>query len=456
MLTRVLHLDTLEPNASLSTLYIGPNLHRASRVIVGGKTKCLYNVDLEASSSSKWAVVSAVAIDDPIVAVKRGKVMAVGHASGEVTLFDPQLRTARPIGKWKPHAASVVDLDMSRGDLLASCGLLQHPDGKVGSDPFLKVFDIRNLRQCASISVSTKSLRLGVKFVRFLPHTWSTAIIGTGGGSFRLQDLAQGIDGLPIQQFEVRIEPPPPLPCTLRFTTFSPVCCVPQTTMPGSAPVPIIKTAMSPRGDRIAVFDASGMVHFYGDPNSPVPMLNAGLLPVKYSHGQVLPRSIPGVKSAFGNEVDGRTDMDLYTSQDLKNRLVAMSNPGRAAGAGAGGVAFGDDQVVGAINPSDVDAPGIAGCFAAFHDPVTMEADGSSSFAGSRMPSYLDDSPLLERWDRDISSHILRAANKQNPQLMAVKNPVGPLGSCNVPLLPFRFSFLAMPPCFVDSFLASF
>lgn len=117
--------------------------------------------------------------------MRRNRLLCCGSGNGEVVLYDPS--SFQPITKLVAHTGALSDLDTS-GNLLLTCGYsVRH--GSYIIDPFVKVWDLRNLSSLVPVPFPS-----GPSLVRMHPKLSTTAIICSATGQFHIVDTGNSID----------------------------------------------------------------------------------------------------------------------------------------------------------------------------------------------------------------------------------------------------------------------
>lgn len=127
-----------------------------SSLVVAGHMPFLYSIDisrLEPHASLPGAVntrtsagscsrISHEGAIDCLSVIEGQAIVACNHQSASVTLFDPYLRTPKPIGMMQAHTGGVSFI-AGCGDTVVTTGWRSVGGGQYQTDQFLKVFDLR-------------------------------------------------------------------------------------------------------------------------------------------------------------------------------------------------------------------------------------------------------------------------------------------------------------------------
>lgn len=154
-------------------------------VVIGGYHQKLTVVNAERGISiHKDKNVSDIFI------MRRNRLLCCGSTNGEIILRDPN--SFQPVNKVVAHTGTISDIDTS-GNLLLSCGYsLRH--GTYMLDPFVKVWDLRNLSSLVPIPFPA-----GPTIIRMHPKLSTTAVVCSCSGQFHIVDTGNPLDAKLMQ-----------------------------------------------------------------------------------------------------------------------------------------------------------------------------------------------------------------------------------------------------------------
>ena len=138
-------------------------------------------------ASAAWgALVDCGGTAGPVSCLAQGgRLLACGHASGELTLRDTRARL-RCEASLAAHSGCVVALQ-AKGELIVSAGLQARRGGALAPEPLLKVWDVRGApRPLAQVPFPG-----GACALRFLPRFTSSLLVVSPSAFFSLLDAAQ-------------------------------------------------------------------------------------------------------------------------------------------------------------------------------------------------------------------------------------------------------------------------
>jgi len=164
---------------------------KTSTIVLGGEGKELVSVD---AFSTK--VVTRHAVVPHTTVMERGnRVLCCGKANGQIEIVD--CSTLKPISKAvTAHGGRVKDISI-KGNLVVTCGELPGlRNGKPILDIFVRVFDIRTMRQLRPISAKS------VTQVCFLKRFTSSVLAVGLRGALSLCDVSDGTSGFGHMQIQ--------------------------------------------------------------------------------------------------------------------------------------------------------------------------------------------------------------------------------------------------------------
>lgn len=91
--------------------------------------------------------------------------------------------TFQVVKVWKAHAAAINDMD-AQHDFIVTCGYSPRQQGNYMLDPFVNVFDLKNM-----VSMSPIPFPAGAAYVRMHPRMSTTTIVMSQIGQMHVVDL---------------------------------------------------------------------------------------------------------------------------------------------------------------------------------------------------------------------------------------------------------------------------
>ncbi|EGG21641.1 WD40-like domain-containing protein [Cavenderia fasciculata] len=146
-----------------------------SEFVVGSNNAALFVIDFYTGR-----VVREVPMPCAIKTLCRARGVWCGLANGDISMLDP--RTWRVEHSLSAHKADVRSTDI-KGDLLASCGCSPR-NGQLFTDPVVKVFDVKTLRNLPPIQFKRPYM------VKFHPKFYSSvAVISETSNQIQISDI---------------------------------------------------------------------------------------------------------------------------------------------------------------------------------------------------------------------------------------------------------------------------
>ncbi|KAF4692635.1 poly(A)-specific ribonuclease [Perkinsus olseni] len=180
---KTIHRMGSNGNVIRSAEFYQPN---PSHLVVGGEKRTLFFVDMQAGSLSTFIDVphGCSVLHNP----QRSSVLCMGGTDGSISFVDG--RVPKVLTTLNAHPREITTLS-SRDHWLISCGKREGPGSIVGPDVFLKVFDIRTLRQALPISCPT-----GAYMAKFHPALPSSVVLLNVHGMWQQADFVPGASQL--------------------------------------------------------------------------------------------------------------------------------------------------------------------------------------------------------------------------------------------------------------------
>ena len=113
--------------------------------------------------------------------MKRGRYICAAAKNGCVHLIDPV--TFAVIRSWNAHSALINDMD-AQHDFIVTCGYSLRGGQNYMLDPFLNVFDLKNMTSMPPIPFPA-----GAAYVRMHPRMLTTSIVASQSGQMHVVDL---------------------------------------------------------------------------------------------------------------------------------------------------------------------------------------------------------------------------------------------------------------------------
>ncbi|KAM3532507.1 hypothetical protein MY4038_003985 [Beauveria bassiana] len=147
-----------------------------AEIIVAGMQDTMLVIDLH-----KGEVVKQVPTEYQYSMMKRGRYICAATQTGLCNLLDPV--TFAVIKSWNAHSALISDMD-AQHDFIVTCGYSLRQGQNYMLDPFLNVFDIKNMSSMPPIPFPA-----GAAYVRMHPRMLTTSIVVSQSGQMHVVDL---------------------------------------------------------------------------------------------------------------------------------------------------------------------------------------------------------------------------------------------------------------------------
>ncbi|KAM0669532.1 hypothetical protein ACQRIU_003094 [Beauveria bassiana] len=147
-----------------------------AEIIVAGMQDTMLVIDL-----NKGEVVKQVPTEYQYSMMKRGRYICAATQTGLCNLLDPV--TFAVIKSWNAHSALISDMD-AQHDFIVTCGYSLRQGQNYMLDPFLNVFDIKNMSSMPPIPFPA-----GAAYVRMHPRMLTTSIVVSQSGQMHVVDL---------------------------------------------------------------------------------------------------------------------------------------------------------------------------------------------------------------------------------------------------------------------------
>ncbi|KAH6894338.1 ubiquitin carboxyl-terminal hydrolase-domain-containing protein [Thelonectria olida] len=147
-----------------------------AEIIAAGLQDTMFVIDL-----IKGDVVKQVPTEHQYTIMKRGRYICAATKNGSVDLLDPITFTV--VRTWNAHSALINDMD-AQHDFIVTCGYSLRQGQNYMLDPFLNVFDIKNMSSMPPIPFPA-----GAAYVRMHPRMLTTSIVVSQSGQIHVVDL---------------------------------------------------------------------------------------------------------------------------------------------------------------------------------------------------------------------------------------------------------------------------
>ncbi|ERS99373.1 hypothetical protein HMPREF1624_04573 [Sporothrix schenckii ATCC 58251] len=148
-----------------------------SEVLVAGRQTTMLVVDLKEGD-----VVRQIETAENYTLMKRNsRFICAATIHGTVDIIDPA--TFSVLKSWTAHSAFIHDMDV-QADFLVTCGATLKQQGSVMFDPYVNLFDLKQMTSMAPIPFPPCAA-----FVRMHPRMVTTAIVASTSGQIHIIDL---------------------------------------------------------------------------------------------------------------------------------------------------------------------------------------------------------------------------------------------------------------------------
>ncbi|POR34438.1 PAB-dependent poly(A)-specific ribonuclease subunit PAN2 [Tolypocladium paradoxum] len=147
-----------------------------AEIIVAGLQDVMLVIDL-----GKGEVVKQVPTEHQYSIMKRGRYICAATQGGSVNLLDPV--SFAVVKTWNAHSALINDMD-AQHDFIVTCGYSLRQGQNYMLDPFLNVFDIKQMSSMPPIPFPA-----GAAYVRMHPRMLTTSIVVSQTGQMHVVDL---------------------------------------------------------------------------------------------------------------------------------------------------------------------------------------------------------------------------------------------------------------------------
>ncbi|EPX74544.1 ubiquitin carboxy terminal hydrolase [Schizosaccharomyces octosporus yFS286] len=149
-------------------------------IVMGG-----YNQKLTVVNAERGTITHQRKLPNDIFIMRRNRLLCCGSTNGEILLCDPN--SFNPVNRISAHTGTISDIDTS-GNLLLSCGYSLRHDSYM-MDPFVKVWDLRNLSTLVPIPFPS-----GPSMIKMHPKLSTTAVVCSSSGQINIVDTGNPLD----------------------------------------------------------------------------------------------------------------------------------------------------------------------------------------------------------------------------------------------------------------------
>ncbi|KAG9251289.1 ubiquitin carboxyl-terminal hydrolase-domain-containing protein [Emericellopsis atlantica] len=147
-----------------------------AEVLLAGLQEVMLVVDL-----NKGEVTKQIPTEHRYTIMRRGRYICAATKTGSVHLLDPI--SFAVVRTWNAHSALISDMD-AQHDFIVTCGYSLRQGQNYVLDPFLNVFDIKQMSSMPPIPFPA-----GAAYVRMHPRMLTTSIVVSQGGQIHIVDL---------------------------------------------------------------------------------------------------------------------------------------------------------------------------------------------------------------------------------------------------------------------------
>ncbi|CAJ2505173.1 Uu.00g125670.m01.CDS01 [Anthostomella pinea] len=147
-----------------------------TEILVAGEQYKMFVID-----TNKGEVTKQVSTGHQYSSMRRSRYICAATPTGAVHILDPI--TFQVLKIWQPHTSALNDMD-AQHDFIVTCGYSLRQQGHYIPDPFVNVFDLKNM-----VSMSPIPFPAGASYVRMHPRMSTTTIVVTQLGQMQVVDL---------------------------------------------------------------------------------------------------------------------------------------------------------------------------------------------------------------------------------------------------------------------------
>ncbi|KAI5865927.1 PAB-dependent poly(A)-specific ribonuclease subunit PAN2 [Durotheca rogersii] len=147
-----------------------------AEILVAGEHDKMFVID-----TNKGEITKQIPTEHRYKIMRRSRYICAATSSGAVHIIDSL--NFQVIKVWNAHTAAINDMD-AQHDFIVTCGYSMRHQGNYMPDPFVNVFDLKNM-----ISMSPIPFPAGAAYVRMHPRMSTTSIVMSQIGQMHVVDL---------------------------------------------------------------------------------------------------------------------------------------------------------------------------------------------------------------------------------------------------------------------------
>ncbi|OTB09293.1 hypothetical protein M426DRAFT_77218 [Hypoxylon sp. CI-4A] len=147
-----------------------------AEVLVAGEQDKMFVID-----TNKGEITKQLPTEHKYTIMRRSRYICAATSTGAVHIIDSL--TFQVIKIWNAHTAAINDMD-AQHDFIVTCGYSMRHGGNYMPDPFVNVFDLKNM-----VSMSPIPFPAGAAYVRMHPRMSTTSIVMSQIGQMHVVDL---------------------------------------------------------------------------------------------------------------------------------------------------------------------------------------------------------------------------------------------------------------------------
>ncbi|KAI2772765.1 PAB-dependent poly(A)-specific ribonuclease subunit PAN2 [Daldinia loculata] len=147
-----------------------------AEILAAGEQDKMFVIDI-----NKGEITKQLPTEYKYTMMRRSRYICAATSTGAVHIIDPV--SFQVIKIWNAHTAAINDMD-AQHDFIVTCGYSMRHGGNYMPDPFVNVFDLKNM-----ISMSPIPFPAGAAYVRMHPRMSTTSIVMSQIGQMHVVDL---------------------------------------------------------------------------------------------------------------------------------------------------------------------------------------------------------------------------------------------------------------------------
>ncbi|KAI1642325.1 PAB-dependent poly(A)-specific ribonuclease subunit PAN2 [Daldinia loculata] len=147
-----------------------------AEILAAGEQDKMFVIDI-----NKGEITKQLPTEYKYTIMRRSRYICAATSTGAVHIIDPV--SFQVIKIWNAHTAAINDMD-AQHDFIVTCGYSMRHGGNYMPDPFVNVFDLKNM-----ISMSPIPFPAGAAYVRMHPRMSTTSIVMSQIGQMHVVDL---------------------------------------------------------------------------------------------------------------------------------------------------------------------------------------------------------------------------------------------------------------------------